>query len=86
MRGFNIKKAKEIVKSSSVLLLGHINDQRVCSAAADLEQVASQRGLEAPPASGCSRFFHLLRVLTDGEVNNQRRHAMLTRGRVHGRW
>lgn len=31
-------------------------------------------------------FFHLLRVLTEAEVNNQRRHAMLTRGRVHGRW
>lgn len=52
------QKGQEIAKVHP-LLPGHVNDQKVCSASADLEQVAPRRGLEAPPASGCSHFFSL---------------------------
>lgn len=55
--GLATQKAQQAVKGSSELLLGHINNQSFCPASAEVKQVDSQRALEAPPASGCRRFF-----------------------------
>lgn len=48
--GFATQKAQQAAKGSSELLLGHVNNQSFCPASAEVKQVDSRRGLEAPPA------------------------------------